>query len=131
MLTLLTVRGLSDSQIQLISGHSSKKRNLSTLVTRKCSEGLPGCREDDQRVNHGVCASRTILKRKNCYSTWGHLTKSIFPVSCAEPISGTSRPQDEIVIDSCRVARVVYRILANVEQTSDLAVGKIATTVVR
>jgi hypothetical protein len=42
-----------------------------------------------------------------------------------------ARPQDEIVIDSCRVARVVYRILANVEQTSDLAVGTIATTVVR
>jgi hypothetical protein len=26
-----------------------------------------------------------FLKRKNCYSTWGHFTKSIFPVSCADP----------------------------------------------
>src|SRR6202047_2997586 len=63
ILTFLTTRGLSDSQIQLISGHSSKKslENLSTLVTRKCSESLSGCREDDQRVNHGVSASRTIF----------------------------------------------------------------------
>ena len=37
----------------------------------------------------------------------------------------------KIVIDWCRVVRVVYRILANVEQTSDLAVGTTATIVMR
>jgi hypothetical protein len=50
-----------------------KLGNLSTLVTRKCSESLPGCREDDQRVNHGVCASRTIFKTEELLLYLGSL----------------------------------------------------------